>query len=263
MNAEDLSATILNLESSDGETILDGITRLQEALPGLAPTDQRRAVEAICGLFYVDLYDRPDLEPALDAAEEALARSGEAIIPFLIRQIEGSDIKSHLHIAQVLGRIGPSSLPPLRRILATAEDAYSRSFSLFAIGKIKSPAVHEALPEAVGALMHPDKEVRDSAARALGKIVESVPPDSLSDRRRREIFDALCRALGDVQPAVRAKAARSLGKLAVHGYLDAEMAAQLRIVLERLLTRGEETDWDRAYIVRREALEALEALRKS
>jgi HEAT repeat protein len=263
MKTEDLAAAIRGLEAADAGEILLGVGRLRQSLAGLDGADLRRAVEGLCGLFYIDIYDRPDLEPALDAAEEAIAGAGERVIPILIRSIEGSDIKSHMHVAKVLGRIGAASIPHLRRLLATAEDPYSRSFALFAIGKIKAPAVHEALPEAVGALMHPDKEVRDSAARALGKMVEVVPSAGLSDRRRREIFDALCRAVGDVQPAVRAKAARSLGKLATHGYLDAEMAAQLRLLLERLITRGEETDWDRAYIVRREALGALDALRNS
>jgi HEAT repeat protein len=145
--------------------------------------------------------------------------------------------------------------------VATAEDPYSRSFALFAIGKIKSPAVHEALPEAVGALMHPDKEVRDSAARTLGKIVESVPPLSLTVRRRHEIFDALLRAIADPQPAVRAKAVRSLGKLARYGYLDEEMRGQALARIEAIITRGEETDWDHAFIVRREAQETLSHLR--
>jgi HEAT repeat protein len=263
MTPEDLAGIVSGLEDSDPSDVLRSVARLRERLPGLAGADLRRSVEALCGLFYVDLFDRPDLEPALEAAEEALVRAGEPVIPLLTRLIEGSDIKSHMHLARVLGRIGAASLPHLRRVLATAEDPYSRAFALFAIGKIKSPAVNEALPEVVGALMHPDKEVRDSAARALGKIVEVVPAESLTPRRRREIFDALCRAVGDAQPAVRAKAARSLGKMAAFGYLDAEMTLQLRSLLEKLLTRGEETDWDRAYIVRREALGALEAVMKA
>ncbi|MBI3447928.1 MAG: HEAT repeat domain-containing protein [Acidobacteria bacterium] len=261
MTAPELHALIEALAAEDVDDVLRSVVRLGERLPSLQGADVRKVAEALCGLFYVDVFDRPDLEPAIEAAEEALAQAGEPLIPLLIHLIEGSDIKSHLHIARVLGRIGAPSLLPLRRVLATAEDSYSRSFALYAIGKIRSEAVHEALPEVVGALMHPDKEVRDSAARALGKIVEAVPPDALTPRRRREIFEALCRAASDVQPAVRAKAARSLGKLAGRGYLDAEMVHHLRVLLEKLVTRGEETDWDRAYIVRREAIQALQALK--
>jgi HEAT repeat protein len=257
MNTPPLDALLARLQASEAEEIVTAVQRIREVLPGLAAQDLRRAVEAVCGLFYIDLYDRPDLELALDAAEAALVRAGEPVIPILIRLMEGSDIKSHFHLARVLGRIGAPSLSHLRRLVATAEDPYSRSFALFAIGKIKEPVVHEALPEVVGALMHPDKEVRDSAARTLGKIVEAVPPSVLTERRRREIFDALLRVVGDLQPAVRAKAVRSLGKMAARGYLDPEMKRHARARIGALVTRGEETDWDRAFIVRREAQETL------
>ena len=257
MNKSPIEQVLAELEGTDAEPICQTVGLVRGMMPGLDPSDLRRAIEALCELFYVDLADRPDLSPALAAAEEALVAAGEPTIPILIKLMEGSDIKSHMHLASVLGKIGPASLGPLRRVIATAEDPYSRSFALFAIGKIGSPVVHEALPEVVGALMHPDKEVRDSAARTLGKIAEAVPPGLLSERRRIEMHDALIRALGDPQPAVRAKAVRSLGKLASCGHLDPTRRRDLRSRLQALLERGEETDWDHAFIVRRQVKEAL------
>ena len=252
-----LDDVLRGLLASEAEPICEAAGSLLSMMPELNATDRRRGIEALCELFYVDLADRPDLAPALAAAEEALVTAGVTTIPILIKLMEGSDIKSHLHLATVLGRIGPAALGPLRRLIATAEDPYSRSFALYAVGKIGSPVVHEALAEVVGALMHPDKEVRDSAARTLGKIAEAVPPGLLSERRRIEMHDALIRALGDPQPAVRAKAVRSLGKLASCGHLDDARLGALRTRLEALLERGEETDWDHAFIVRRQVHEAL------
>jgi HEAT repeat protein len=250
------------LESSEAGSIAAAVEAIGARFSSLSAAEHRRAVQAICALFYVDLYDRQDLQPAVDAAEKVLAGAGEPVIPILIGLMEGSDIKSHLHLARVLAAIGPPALPHLRRLVATAEDPYVRSFALYAIGKFKDEMAHEALPEAVGALMHPDKEIRDSAARTLGKILEVVPPDRLTVRRRSEIYEALCRVTGDDQPAVRAKAVRSLGKMAVLGFLDAVQRRDLGLRLEALLTRGEGRDWDHAYIVRREANEALGHLRQ-
>lgn len=153
--------------------------------------------------------------------------------------------------------IGRPALPALRRFIATEDDAYSRSFALFAVGKIRDAEVREALPEVVGSLMHPDKEVRDSAARTLGKIAESVPAALLSERHRTEIFEALFRALSDRHPAVRAKTVRSLGKMVRAGYLTPEHEERVRGAILRILGRDEAYEWDRAYIVRREAEEAL------
>ena len=84
-----------------------------------------------------------------------------------------------------------------------------------------------------------------------------MPPEQLGDRRRTEIYDALFRALDDKHAAVRAKAVRSLGKLALAGYLAGEQEEKLKTALRRMLGEGDAYDWDRAYIVRREAEEAL------
>ncbi len=248
---------LARLEGTEAGNIVAAVREIGERFEVLPAADQRRSVEALCGLFYVDLYDRPDLQPALDEAERALVAAGESIIPALISLMQGSDIKSHMHLARVLAAMGAPALPHLRRLVATAEDGYARSFGLYALGKFRSEMAHEALPEVVGAMMHPDKEVRDSAARTAGKILEQVPVGRLTPRRLGEIFEALCRLTGDDQPAVRAKAVRSLGKMAAGGHLTADQTRDLRTRLEAILARGEVRDWDHAWIVRREAKEAL------
>jgi HEAT repeat protein len=236
------------------------LARLGSRLGRLQAGEYRRAVELACSLFYVDTGDRPDLEPALDRATRLLARQGARVVPHLLRQMEGSDIKSHTHLARTLGRMGPQAVPPLRHLLATAEDPYSRAFALYALGKMTCPEVVRALPEVLGGMMHPDKEVRDSAARTLGKIAGTVPPRKLTARRRREMFETLVRALGDYQPAVRAKAMRSLGKMAAAGLLNRAQIKMFRSAALNALGESEEYSWDNAYIVRREAREALDRL---
>jgi HEAT repeat protein len=207
----------------------------------------------------VDTADRPDLQPLLDQAVAILAAQGVRVVPQLLELMKGSDIKSHLYLGRTLGAIGRAALPALRQVIAT-EDPYSRSFALFAVGKIHDTAAREALPEVIGSLMHPDKEVRDSAARTLGKIAERVPASELGRDRRAEIYEVLFRALSDAQPAVRAKAVRSLGKLARFGYLDATQEQHVRLAVLRILGRDEAYEWDRAFIVRREAEETLRHL---
>jgi HEAT repeat protein len=102
--------------------------------------------------------------------------------------------------------------------------------------------------------------VRDSAARTLGKIAERVPADQIGEDRRTEVFEVLFRALSDAQPAVRAKALRSLGKLVRFGYLGASQEEHVRLAVLRVLGRDEAHEWDRAFIVRREAEETLRHL---
>ena len=259
MGVDSLSNALQSLQSDRPEVIGEGLEHLGACMGGLAEGDFRRAVEELCALFYVDTADRPDLQPLLDRAVAVLAAQGPRVVPQLLDLMKGSDIKSHLYLARTLAAVGHAALPALRRIIAT-EDPYSRSFALFAVGKVRDAAVRDALPEVVGSLMHPDKEVRDSAARALGKIAERVPAGQIAEDRRAEIYEVLFRALADTQPAVRAKAVRSLGKLARFGYLTAAQEERVRLAVLRILGRDEAHEWDRAFIVRREAEETLRHL---
>ncbi len=259
MAVESLDAALRSLGSDRPETIAEGLEHLRASMATLPEAELRGAVEEVCALFYVDVADRPDLQPLLDQAVGVLAAQGPRVVAQLLELMKGSDIKSHLYLGRTLGAIGHAALPALRRVMAT-EDPYSRSFALFAVGKIHDPAVREALPEVIGSLMHPDKEVRDSAARTLGKIAERVPANQIGDDRRAEIFEVLFRALSDAQPAVRAKAVRSLGKLARFGYLEAAQKEHVRLAALRILGRDEAHEWDRAFIVRREAEETLRHL---
>ena len=256
MTLDSLAVALQSLQSDQPDRIGEGLESLRASLAGLPEAEFRRAVEEVCSLFYVDTADRPDLQPLLDRAVAVLAAQGPRIVHQLLELMKGSDIKSHLYLARTLAYVGGPALPALRRVIAT-EDPYSRSFALFAVGKVHDLAVREALPEVVGSLIHPDKEVRDSAARTLGKIAEAVPATELTEDRRTEIFEVLFRALSDVQPAVRAKAVRSLGKLVREAYLTPAQEERVRVAVLRILGQDEAHEWDRAFIVRREAEEAL------
>jgi HEAT repeat protein len=260
MPVESLAAALRSLHGDDPVVVEEGVEFLRERIDALDGAELRSAVDGLCSLFYVDTGDRPDLQPLLDRAVEVLAGQGTRVVSQLLELMKGSDIKCHLYLARTLGAIGPPALPALRRAIAIEEDPYSRSFALFAVGKVRDPGVREALSEVIGSLIHPDKEVRDSAARALGKIAEVVPAGLLSTERRDELFEALFRSLSDVQPPVRAKAVRSLGKMARTGYLAPGQVERLRAAALRLLGEDEAHEWDRAYIVRREAEEALRNL---
>jgi hypothetical protein len=103
-------------------------------------------------------------------------------------------------------------------------------------------------------------ELRDTAIRALGRFVEQINPEDLPLEFKKGMLDAIQNNLGDASAGVRAKAIRSYGKLARYGHLDKAEKAKLRETCELLLGVDDKFDWDRAYIVRKEAQEALDCL---
>lgn len=246
------------LASADAESVGRGLRLLREAL-GEASSEKAPLLEVLTSLFYVDPLERPDLAPLLEEAIEALAGCGAWAIPLLVEKLDAGDLKAQLAAAYALGRMGAEAVEPLLSEYRRSPEPARRAFVLYALGKVKSPAVLEAAPLLTEACASPDRELRDTATRAVGKLVESISPAALPDGVRRSFLGCLRRNLADASPAIRAKAVRSLGKLARFGYLEEGEREDLRRVCERILGLEVE-DWDRAYIVRREAEEALRSL---
>ncbi len=68
----------------------------------------------------------------------------------------------------------------------------------------------EALTILFAALEEANQEVRDTAARDLGKLIEHANPDALPERTRGEMFDRLLAKASDRSSGVRSKAIRNL-----------------------------------------------------
>lgn len=242
------------LSSADAEKIHQGLEQVRQEMRRADPQQARALFEMVAALFHFDLLDRPDLMPALEEAIDVVAGMGTWVIPYLLRELDEGDLKAQLTIGQALGRIGEQAIAPLMAEYQAATSDDRRVFILYALGKIESPRVLEALPLVLNALNSPDLELRDTATRAAGRFVEHIPV--LPAPQKRELIEKLQRNLADSSPVIRAKAVRSLGKLAKFGHLAPEERQSLKTILERLMGIDEHYAWDYAFIVRREAEEA-------
>jgi HEAT repeat protein len=194
----------------------------------------------------------------LEQAIAVVAGFGKWVIPVLVESLESGDVKAQMAIAQSLGRMGADAIAPLIAEYERCPEPGCGAFVLYALGKIKSPQIVAAAPVALDAAGAPDLELRDSATRAIGKFAESIPAGGLSEEMRQGLVAVLQKNLADSSPGIRAKAVRSLGKLARYGHMTVSESDELEVVLKRLLGEDEAFDWDRAYVVRKEAKEALQ-----
>jgi HEAT repeat protein len=245
------------LASKQPKEIQEGLRLVAIEVTKLGSGEARPLFEMVSTLFYIDPLDRPELVPIIDEAVNLTATFGSWVIPILIEDLDAGDIKAQWAIAHVLGRIGPSAIDPMLKAYASTNNNTLRAFILYALGKIKSPQIAKAIPTTLEAVQSTDLELRDTATRSLGKYVENIPPGDLSGEQKRRYIKCLCNNLSDSNASVRAKAIRSLGKLGKHGHLTDSEREEFKTTCRQILGRGESFEWDRAFIFRKEAEEAL------
>lgn len=246
------------LSSHVPDELLHGLALVKTETATANTEEAQKLCELILPLFYIDPLDHPEHVPAIEEAIMVTAGLGEAVIPILIQNLEAGDVKAQMAIAQALGWMGAKAVDPLvTEYEVTCPDPACKAFLLYALGKIKAPEVIKAAALALAAAGSPDLELRDTATRAIGKFAESIPAGALSEEIRAGFQERLGRNLADASPGIRAKAVRSLGKLAQHGHMTARERWELAAKLHRILGEDEQYEWDRAYVVRKEAKEAL------
>ncbi len=247
------------LASDKPMEIQQGLELVRREIARLGTDEARPYFEMVSSLFCIDPLDRPDLMPVLDEAIALLVGFGNWVIPYLIEKLDEGDLKAQMSIATALGRLGADGIEPLMTAYDNA-DTERRAFILFALGKVKSPKIVRAADLAATAARSEDRELRDTATRAIGKLLESIEPADLGEERRSAFHAALRENLADESSGIRAKAVRSLGKMARFGFLEAAEKKQLEGTFLNILGKDEAYDWDRAYAVRREAEKAMQAL---
>lgn len=245
------------LASTRPEDLREGLAMVKQEIARLGSQDARPLFEMVAAIFYIDPLDHPELVPILDEAVSLVVGFGDWVIAALLENLDAGDLKAQLAIGHALGRIGADAIEPLLAAYAASQDAEKRLFILYALGKIKSPKVVRAAPVVLEAAQAEDREVRDTATRALGKLLESIRPEDLPEDTRRAFISRLQANLADASPSIRSKAVRSLGKMARFGFLTESEREGLAAICRRLLGKDETFDWDRAYVVRKEAEEAL------
>jgi HEAT repeat protein len=248
------------LASTNPEEVREGLELAKKEISRIGSDQARPLFEMVSTLFYIDPFERPDLVPILNEAISLVVGFGQWVIPALVQKLGEVDLKAEMASANALGRIGVDAIAPLVAEYHASPEPARRIFILYALSKIKSPQIVQAAPLALEAARSADRELRDTATRALGKFAESIPPPQLPAETRRGFFEQLHKNLTDENTGIRAKAVRSLGKLAKHGHLTTGEREKLKAAFHHLLGSDEQFEWDRAYVVRRQAEEALKYL---
>lgn len=250
------------LSSADPQEILSGIASIQQEL-ATGPEDERITLifDALTSLYYIDTFDKPELREALDSIQQVVASIGSPAIPLILKRLEDVDIRAELLFAQTCGLMDEKVIDDLLKYYDENTDPTSRSFILYAFGKIKSPRIVAALPLVINAIKSPTRKLEDTAVRALGKICECINPEDVKPATRDEMFSLLVNKITHPNDVIRAKAVRGLGKMMRFGFTSAQQKNRLATEIKAILGLDDDLSWDPAYLVRREAQEVLKHIR--
>ena len=260
MTADKYEKIKVLLNSGDSEEIHKGLVLIRKELPNITEDSARSLFEMVSALFYIDLLDHPEHAYVLDEAVGLVADFGEFVVPILLDSLDAGDMKAQLTIGHAFGRVGEGAIEPLLESYKCEESEECRIFLVYALGKIRSPKILEAFEQVLNAAKSENLELRDTAIRALGNFVEVISPKDLREDYKKGMLEAIQTNLSDTSAGVRSKAIRSYGKLARFGHLTPEEKQKCKDTCELLLGLDNKFEWDRAYIVRKEAQDALDCL---
>ncbi len=261
MEKGNLKSAFQKLRAGSLDDVIEGLNEIEWKIKDLRGKDFNEAILALCSLFYIDTFDRPDLEPAVDRAFKILVELGKKAIPLILYEMKETDLKVQVALSRVLGQIGKPAIKPLLKFYAGSFDPYMRCFALYALGKIREPEMARVIPKVMHAMDDSNGEVRDTATRVLGKLVEHLDPQTIPLKVKKRMFASLTRNLSDRNSGVRAKAVRGIGKMARFGFIDTQEKATAKKAMERILGFNDDFEWDRAYVVRAEAEETIKYLK--
>ena len=237
-------------EEAIGE-VLDRI-RLMENLSAEEKLDLSKGLTSI---LYHHLHSNSSrmLKQAI-RAEKRIAKFGPDIIPFLLEEITDVDGESAAYLGKALCKIGKPGIDYLLQEWSRFSDNDPALINLLqTVSYYTVPEIQGAVPLLVAASGHANFQVQAMALHAMGRILERSNANLIDRRLVTNLFDVCFHALAHVKPLVRKNAARSLGKMLRKGILLPDEEKRVRDAFMSITGRDEKHNWDRAFIVRKEA----------
>ena len=142
-------------------------------------------------------------------------------MPHLLRLLGDSDYKVEFHYALIFGQIGAAAVGTATASMSDRERCHrTRVSSSTRWARSNRRSLKQRDHVGVGGTRIIVERSAGLAARTLGKIVENVSASDVAPHCVPQICARLIAALRDTHSGVRAKACRSLGKMAKRGWLD-------------------------------------------
>ena len=245
-----LESIYTGFKSTDKTELLAALKTVSEHIHDLGNDQKTVLADGIMSLFY---FEGAEYSEVIDTASNVLIQMGPEVIEVLIGGMVGGGLHAEYHIAETLGRIGKPAVKALKEKFRDSSDPTGQGLALMALASIDDPALIEIFDEVIAMLDSTDGDLRDAAAGAIGTMVECIGGLCLEPVAVDEAFEKLYTALSDPHAGTRARAVKSIGKLAQKDYLSDAQKEKVLPIITRILGTDGKHQWDSAFIVRREA----------
>ncbi len=249
---------IQSLDTRSAESVTQAINAAK-VLDGLSTDEKLSLTKALSEVFFHVHHTTTSNMPRLAVnIEKLIGKFGPEMIPFLFTEILAADTETAVDFGKCLARNGVVGLD---FILSKLDDYLDHDHDLINLIQVlslfKIPEAAKAVPAILATTQHSNHQVTSMGLHSVGRLVQKLRPTYFSEEHRTKMFDAVFRFLANPQVLVRKNAARALGKMLRKGLLSKENEQKLYKTFLAIAGRDEHHNWDRAFIVRREAEDFL------
>ncbi len=195
--------------------------------------------------------------------EKRIVKFGPEMIPYLFKEILEVDSESAAYFGQTLARHGAEALNYIKdRFTSSQYHEHEQMNILQVLSYFKIPEAASMIPTILEASKGENHQITSVGLYTVGRLVQKLPASAFDEALCQQIFDAVLKFLANPQGLVRKNAARTLGKMLRKGLLNKENERKLHTIFLAITGKDEHHNWDRAFIVRREAEDFLPYFKK-
>ena len=249
---------IQTLDTRSVESVTSALDQIK-AITDLTTDEKLCLTEALSDVFaHAHHTDSTSMPKQAVRLGKRIAKFGPEMIPLIFKHLIEADSETAVYVGKALARNGEAGLDFLLPKLSEHRDRDHDLINLIqALSYFKISEATKAVPFILSIAHHVNHQVTSGALYTVGRLAQNLPASAFSDELRSFIFSSCFRFLSHAQGLVRKNAARTLGKMLRKGLLSDENERKVYKGFLSITGRDDHHNWDRAFIVRREAEDFL------
>lgn len=251
---DQVSQLIQSLDTQNENSVKNLLEEIKQ-IDDLNPTEKNNLAQVLSDIFYHAHHTGSTRIPKLAVrVQKCITRFGPEMIPYLFEEIKDADNESLSYFGKSFARLGK---PALEFIVPKLMEYRTQDNCLINIIQVLS---YFRIPETEGAIgpilivaNSKNHQVTAMALYAVGRLIQKLPHESFNNKNIQYIFDSVFSFLSNSEALVRKNAARTLGKMLRKGLLSEANEHKVFKTFMKITGKDDSHNWDRAFIVRREA----------